>query len=85
MCMCLYSWLYICAPGIPRCLWKPEEGVEFSETEVTGSYDLLDGVSWNQTEVPYKNSNCFFLTAELSFQLHLSVSVFLGEVQGADF
>lgn len=85
MCMCFCSWLYICAPGIPRCPWKPEEGVEFSETDIAGSCDLLDMDSGNQTEILYKNNNCFLLTAGQSFQLHLSVSGFLWEVQGVDF
>jgi hypothetical protein len=39
--MYLCAFLPMCAPGTCKCQQKPEEGIEFSGTQVAGSYEPL--------------------------------------------
>lgn len=33
------TWVYVCAPCVCRCLWRPAEGIGSYATGVTGSFE----------------------------------------------
>jgi hypothetical protein len=43
---------------VSRCLWRPEEGFEFSRARVTGSYDIMLGTKLRFSERAARTLTC---------------------------